>query len=90
MSGYTLNGNPWGGSFILEASTNGTSWEPMVAKSSNDTFLSREGLATGGGIEMQDITRVNFLIQLLVFTNHLILIHHLQLCQTLVYLVLFL
>jgi hypothetical protein len=49
MSGYTLNGNPWGGSFILEASTNGSSWETMVAKSSSGTFLGREGLTTGGG-----------------------------------------
>jgi hypothetical protein len=37
LAGYTLNGNPWGGSFILEASTNGSSWEPMVVKSSNGT-----------------------------------------------------
>ena len=49
MSGYTLNSNPWGGSFILEGSTAGTSWDVMVAKSSNGTFLGREGLATGGG-----------------------------------------
>jgi hypothetical protein len=49
MDGYTLNNNPWGGSFILEASTNGISWDTMVAKSSNDTFLGREGLSTGGG-----------------------------------------
>ena len=49
MSGYTLNGNPWGGSFILEGSTDGISWDVMVAKSSNNTFLSIEGLSTGGG-----------------------------------------
>jgi hypothetical protein len=49
MAGYTLNGNPWGGSFILEASTNGTVWETMVAKSSNNTFIGRQGLATGSG-----------------------------------------
>jgi hypothetical protein len=47
MDKYLYNGNPWGGSFILEASTNGTIWEPMVAKSSNGTFLSREGLVGG-------------------------------------------
>jgi hypothetical protein len=50
MAGYELNGNPWGGSFILEASTDGNSWDAMVAKSSNNTFLSREGLSTGGGL----------------------------------------
>jgi hypothetical protein len=33
----------------LEASVDGNSWTPMVAKSSNDTFLSREGLETSGG-----------------------------------------
>jgi hypothetical protein len=60
MDGYTLNNNPWGGSFILEASTNGTSWDTMVAKSSNDTFLGREGLSTGGGVKHQDITRILF------------------------------
>jgi hypothetical protein len=49
MTGYVLNSNPWAGSFILEASTNGSSWEPMVAKSNNGTFLGREGLSTGGG-----------------------------------------
>ncbi len=49
MSEYTLNGNIWGGSFILEASTDRISWEPMVAKSSNNTFLGREGLSTTGG-----------------------------------------
>jgi len=38
MSEYTLNGNIWGGSFILEASTDGISWDVMVAKSSNNTF----------------------------------------------------
>jgi len=48
-SGYTLNGNPWAGSFILEASTDGSSWEPMIAKSSNGTFLGKEGLVGGGG-----------------------------------------
>jgi hypothetical protein len=47
MSGYTLNGNPWGGAFILEASTDGNSWEPMIAKSGT-AFLGREGLSTGG------------------------------------------
>jgi hypothetical protein len=52
MSGYTLNGTPWGGSFILEASTNGTVWETMVAKSSNNTFLGREGLATPVGTNL--------------------------------------
>jgi hypothetical protein len=43
--------NPWGGSFILEASIDGQpgSWVPMIAKSSNNTFLGKEGLATGGG-----------------------------------------
>ena len=49
MAGYTLNGNPWGGSFILEGSTDGTSWDVMVAKSPNNTFLGREGLSTTGG-----------------------------------------
>ena len=49
MSTYTLDGNPWGGSFILEASTDGNTWEPMVAKSANGTFLGRQGLSTGGG-----------------------------------------
>jgi hypothetical protein len=49
MSGYTLNGNPWAGSFILEGSTDGTSWDVMVAKSANNTFLSQEGLSTAGG-----------------------------------------
>ena len=49
MSGYTLNSNPWGGgAFILEASTNGHAWDTMIAKSSNGTFLGREGLATTG------------------------------------------
>ena len=48
MSEYTLNGNPWGGSFILEASTDGNSWDAMVAKSGT-AFLSREGLTTVGG-----------------------------------------
>ena len=47
MSEYTLNGNPWGGSFILEASTDGNGWDAMVAKSGT-SFLGREGLATGG------------------------------------------
>ena len=68
MAGYTLNGNPWGGSFILEASTDGNGWDAMVAKSGT-SFLGREGLATGGGIEIQDITLKLFLIQLLLFTN---------------------
>ena len=45
LDGLWLNGNPWGGSFILEASVDGNSW---TAKSSNGTFLSREGLETGG------------------------------------------
>ena len=49
MSRYALNGNPWGGSFILEGSTDGTSWDVMVAKSANNTFLGREGLSTAGG-----------------------------------------
>lgn len=49
MSEYTLNGNIWGGSFILEASTDGISWEPMVAKTSNGKYLGREGLATQSG-----------------------------------------
>ena len=48
MSRYILNGNPWGGSFILEASTDGNSWDAMVAKSGT-AFLSREGLTTVGG-----------------------------------------
>ena len=49
MSGYTLNGSPWGGSFILEGSTDGTNWDVMVAKTGNNTFLGREGLSTTGG-----------------------------------------
>lgn len=49
MSVYKLNGNAWGGSFILEASTNGTDWDTMVAKNSNGTFLGREGLETPSG-----------------------------------------
>jgi hypothetical protein len=49
MSVYILDGNTWGGSFILEASIDGNTWEPMVAKSSNGTFLGRQGLSTGGG-----------------------------------------
>jgi hypothetical protein len=47
--GYTLNGNSYGGSFILEGSTDGTSWDVMVAKTTNNTFLGREGLSTAGG-----------------------------------------
>ena len=50
MSAYFVDGNPWGGSFILEASTNGNDWEPMVAKSSIGKFLGREGLVGGGVI----------------------------------------
>ena len=49
MSVYKLNGNPSGGSFILEASTDGNSWDTMVAKSSNGTFLGRQGLETPSG-----------------------------------------
>jgi hypothetical protein len=48
-SGYILNGNPCAGSFILEGSADGTSWDVMVAKSANNTFLGREGLSTTGG-----------------------------------------
>jgi hypothetical protein len=69
MSGYTLNGNPWGGSFILEASTNGSSWETMVAKSSSDTFLGREGLATGGGNRNLGYNSNAFSNTTLVFIN---------------------
>ena len=43
MSNYFVDGNPWGGSFILEASTNGSSWDAMIAKSSTGKFLGREG-----------------------------------------------
>ena len=50
MSNYFVDGNPWGGSFIREASTDGNTWEPMVAKSSSSgKFLGRQGLSTGGG-----------------------------------------
>jgi hypothetical protein len=48
MSRYLFDGKPWGGAFILEASTDGTSWDTMVAKSGNN-FLGREGLITNGG-----------------------------------------
>lgn len=60
MDGYILNGNPYAGSFILEASTNGSIWDTMVAKSSNGTFLGREGLSTGGVLKHQDITQILF------------------------------
>jgi hypothetical protein len=50
MSNYFLDGNPWAGSFILEASTDGTIWEPMIAKSSTGKFLGKEGLVGGGVI----------------------------------------
>jgi hypothetical protein len=46
MDGYILNNTPWGGSFILEGSTDGISWDVMLAKSANNTFLGREGLST--------------------------------------------
>ena len=41
---------PWGGSFILEASTTGEdgTWVPMVASSDSGTCLGREGLVAGG------------------------------------------
>ena len=77
MSGYTLNSNPWGGSFILEGSTDRTSWDVMVAKSSNGTFLGREGLATGGGQYHLVIIQVVFLIHNLVFINQMEHITHL-------------
>jgi hypothetical protein len=34
---------------ILEASTDGNTWETMIAKSSNGKFLGKEGLVGGGG-----------------------------------------
>ena len=50
MDNYLSNGNSWGGSFILEASTDGNTWDVMTAKSSGGQFLGREGLSTGGVI----------------------------------------
>jgi hypothetical protein len=47
MSKYLFNGKPWAGSFILEASTDGNSWNTMIAKSGNN-FLGREGLVANG------------------------------------------
>ena len=74
MSGYTLNGNPWAGSFILEGSTDGTSWDVMVAKSANNTFLSQEGLSTAGG-------NISSGYNSTVFTNQLEHIQHQMLYQ---------
>lgn len=48
MSKYLFDGKPWAGAFILEASTDGTTWETMIAKSGNN-FLGREGLVANGG-----------------------------------------
>lgn len=50
MSNYFVNGNPWAGSFILEASIDGNSWEPMIAKSSTGKFLGKEGLVGAGNL----------------------------------------
>ena len=47
MSKYLFDGKPYAGSFILESSTDGSTWEPMIAKSGNN-FLGREGLVTSG------------------------------------------
>ena len=45
-----MSTNPWGGSFILEASTTGQngSWVPMIAENADGKFLGREGFIAGG------------------------------------------
>lgn len=49
MERFLVNTSQCGGMFILEGSTDGSNWIPMIAKTSDNKFLAREGLMTPSG-----------------------------------------